>query len=66
MLTSRHVRCRWCGCVLAGWLPIPHKPHSATLLYHLGADHLAEATPYLTRMEDGDGVDEHGSPPAQW
>jgi hypothetical protein len=37
--------------VLAGWLPIQNRPHGAMLLHHLGADHLAEVKPYLTRME---------------
>jgi hypothetical protein len=39
--------------VLAGWLPIQNRPHGAMLLHHLGADHLAEVKPYLTRMETG-------------
>jgi hypothetical protein len=26
-------------------------PNSAMLLHHLGADHLVEVKPYLTRME---------------
>jgi len=46
-----HVRCRLCGYVLSGWLRIPNCPNSAMLLHHLGADHLAEVKPYLTRME---------------
>ena len=49
---SRHVRCTLCGVVFpGGWLPIPNRPESAMLLHHLGADHLAEAKPYLARME---------------
>jgi hypothetical protein len=48
---SRYVRCKLCGVVLSGWLPIPNVPNSAMLLHHLGADHLAEVKPYLTRME---------------
>jgi hypothetical protein len=48
---SRHVRCRLCGFVLPGWLPIPNVPNSAMLLHHLGNDHLAEAKPYLVHME---------------
>jgi hypothetical protein len=57
MSRSRHVRCRWCGLILAGWLPIPNKPESSMLLYHLGADHLAEARPYLQRMNTTDDID---------
>jgi hypothetical protein len=45
------VRCRVCGFVLPGWLPISNVPNSAMLLHHLGNDHLAEAKPYLVRME---------------
>jgi hypothetical protein len=49
---SRHVRCTLCGVVFpGGWLPIPDRPEASMLLYHLGADHLAEAKPYLARME---------------
>jgi hypothetical protein len=51
MNQSTHVRCTLCGTVLPGWLPIPNKPNSTTLLHHLGTHHLAEARPYLTRME---------------
>jgi hypothetical protein len=57
MSRSRYVRCRWCGLILAGWLPIPNKPESSMLLYHLGADHLAEARPYLQRMNTTDDID---------
>jgi hypothetical protein len=45
------VRCTLCGAILAGWLPIPNRPEASMLLYHLGANHLAEAKPYLARME---------------
>jgi hypothetical protein len=49
---SRHVRCKLCGFVFpGGWLPIPNRPEASMLLYHLGAWHLAEAKPYLARME---------------
>jgi hypothetical protein len=48
---SKHVRCRLCGVVLPGWLPIPNAPECAMLLHHLGAEHLAEAQPSLVRME---------------
>jgi hypothetical protein len=48
---SRHARCTLCGFVLAGWLPIPNRPEASMLLYHLGAHHLAEAKPYLARMD---------------
>jgi hypothetical protein len=49
---SRHVRCTLCGVVFpGGWLRLQNVPNSAMLLHHLGADHLAEAKPYLARME---------------
>ena len=48
---SRHVRCKLCGLVLPAWLPIPNKPESSMLLYHLRARHLGEVKPYLVRME---------------
>jgi hypothetical protein len=51
MPSGKHVRCTLCGVVLPGWLPIPNRPEAAMLLHHLGADHLAEAKAYLTRME---------------
>jgi len=51
MPSEKHVRCTLCGVVLPGWLPIPNVPNSAMLLYHLGTHHLAEAKPYLARME---------------
>jgi hypothetical protein len=43
--------CRVCGLKLPAWLPIPNRPEAAMLLHHLGAHHLAEARPYLARME---------------
>jgi hypothetical protein len=47
-----HVRCKLCGFVFpGGWFRLPHVPNSAMLLHHLGHDHLAEAKPYLKRME---------------
>ena len=49
---TQPVRCTLCGLVLAhDWLRLPNHPNSAMLLYHLGARHLPEAKPYLTRME---------------
>jgi len=44
-------RCRFCGALLPAWLPVAKRPEGAMLLYHLGQHHLAEAAPYLTRME---------------
>jgi hypothetical protein len=49
--SGKHGRCTLCQVVLAGWLPIPNRPEAFMLLYHLGAHHLAEAKPYLVRME---------------
>jgi len=51
MSPSKRLKCCNCGALLPGWLPIPNRPESAMLLHHLGADHLAEAKPYLARME---------------
>ena len=49
---SLHVRCRLCGVVFpGGWFRLPNVPNSAMLLHHLGNEHLAEAKPYLKRME---------------
>jgi hypothetical protein len=49
---SLHVRCRLCGFVFpGGWFRLPNVPNSAMLLHHLGNEHLAEAKPYLKRME---------------
>jgi len=49
---GKHVRCKLCGVVFpGGWFRLPNVPNSAMLLHHLGADHLAEAKPYLKRME---------------
>jgi hypothetical protein len=51
---ARHVRCRLCGRVLPGWLPIPNVPNGALLLGHLGAMHRTKLTPYLERMATED------------
>jgi hypothetical protein len=48
---SPHVRCRFCGAVLPGWLPIPNRPEAAMLLHHLSALHPVDIKPYLVRME---------------
>jgi hypothetical protein len=53
-LLSKHVRCRLCGVILPGWLPITNAPECAMLLHHLRVYHLAEAKPYLQRMETED------------
>jgi hypothetical protein len=44
-------RCRFCGALLPAWLPVVKRPEGSMLLYHLGQHHLAEAAPYLQRME---------------
>jgi DNA-directed RNA polymerase subunit N (RpoN/RPB10) len=49
---TRPVRCTLCGLILPhGWHRLMNKPNSAMLLHHLGARHLTEAGPCLTRME---------------
>jgi hypothetical protein len=51
---SRRVRCRYCGCVFRGLLPIDYKPDGAMLLHHLSAMHRAEVKPLLERMRTED------------
>jgi hypothetical protein len=51
MSPSKRYRCHFCGALLPAWLPVAKRPEGAMLLYHLGQHHLAEAAPYLTRME---------------
>ena len=51
MPSGKHVRCTRCGAVLPGWLRIPNCLNSRILLHHVGAHHLAESKPFLTRME---------------
>ena len=59
---SLHVRCTLCGVVFpGGWFRLPNVPNSAMLLHHLGNDHLAEAKPYLKRMETEE-IDEVANP----
>jgi hypothetical protein len=49
---SAPVRCKLCGFIFpGGWFRLPNVPNNAMLLHHLGNDHLAEAKPYLKRME---------------
>jgi hypothetical protein len=49
---STHVRCTLCGFIFpGGWFRLPNVPNSSMLLHHLGNHHLAEAKPYLVRME---------------
>jgi hypothetical protein len=50
-ITRQRYRCRFCGALLPAWLPVVKRPEGAMLLYHLGQHHLAEAGPYLQRME---------------
>jgi hypothetical protein len=52
--SARHVRCTLCGTILPAWLPHANAPECAMLLHHLGTWHLAEAKPYLQRMETED------------
>jgi hypothetical protein len=48
------VRCRYCGDVLRGLLPIDHAPDGAMLLHHLSWLHRAEVRPLLERMRTED------------
>jgi hypothetical protein len=41
---SLHVRCRLCGRVLPGWLPLFNQPDGAILLHHLSMFHRTEIT----------------------
>jgi hypothetical protein len=49
--SRRRYRCRFCGAMLAAWLPVAKQVDGARLLYHLGQHHLKDAGPYLQRME---------------
>jgi hypothetical protein len=53
---SRHVRCKLCGIVFSGWLPVANAPEGSILLYHLGADHPTEVTAYLDRMRGSEDI----------
>jgi hypothetical protein len=57
MPQSRYVRCRYCGSLLRGWLPVANAPDGALLLHHLAdmpPDHVGQ---YLTRMPTDDAHD---------
>jgi hypothetical protein len=51
---SPYVRCRYCGDVLRGFLPVDHKPNGAMLLHHLSQQHPDQVGPYLERMRTED------------
>jgi hypothetical protein len=52
--TSRYVRCRYCGDVLHGLLPVDYAPDGALLLYHLSWHHRAQVKPLINRMRTED------------
>ena len=56
---SPDVRCRLCGRVFPGWLPVPDEPHAALLLHHLAALHPVDLKPLLARMATEDILDEY-------
>jgi hypothetical protein len=49
---SSQVRCRLCGEVVPGWLPIQNRPAGDILQYHLSTCHPAEARAYGDRVLD--------------
>jgi hypothetical protein len=51
---GRYVRCRYCGWVFRGLLPIDYKPDGAMLLHHLSAMHRDDVKPLLERMRTED------------
>jgi hypothetical protein len=53
---SLHVRCRLCGLVLPGWLPVQDRPDGTMLLAHLSAMHPTEVTAYLDRMQGSEDI----------
>ena len=54
-LQSPYVRCRLCGQVLPGWLPVANRPHATLLMEHLDRCHHAEFIPLLRRMVTAGG-----------
>jgi hypothetical protein len=54
---SIKVRCRYCGYLLPGILPIDNTPNSALLLNHLSAMHRDQVGPYLRRLEQEEDMD---------
>jgi hypothetical protein len=53
---SKYVRCKLCGHVLSGWLPIPAEPNGALLLGHLSQQHPGEVNAYLDRMHTSEDI----------
>jgi hypothetical protein len=51
---SHPVRCRLCGVILPGWLPMFNRPDGALLLSHLSRAHPVELTPLRERMATED------------
>jgi hypothetical protein len=47
---ARHVRCRYWGRVIPGWLPVPNRLDGSLLLSHLAMGHPVALTPLLERM----------------
>jgi hypothetical protein len=48
------VRCKRCGDVLHGLLPVDYAPDEALLLHHLSWHHRAQVKPLLERMRTED------------
>jgi hypothetical protein len=51
---TKHYRCRLCGAILPGWLPVPNVPHAPLLMEHLDRMHLEAFRPLLQRMATED------------
>jgi hypothetical protein len=54
MPQSRYVRCRSCGSLLHGCLPVAHTPDSALLLHHLADRHPDHVGQHLARRPTDD------------
>jgi hypothetical protein len=54
MRKSIQLRCRYCGSVLPGWLPVQDEPNGTMLLNHLSMMHPDQVGPYFERMRTED------------
>jgi hypothetical protein len=54
MISNKRFKCRLCGAVLQGWLPVAKRPDGAMLLHHLSQHHPDQVGPYLERMRTED------------
>ena len=50
MTTRKRFKCRFCGHILPGWLPVAKRPDGSMIFYHLSHQHPDQVGPYLERM----------------